>query len=272
MPFSTTIVCFSPTGTSLQVGRAVAGSLDPDFRVLDATHSALDPVEFSRDDVVIISAPVYGGHMAPIASQRFQKIRGQETPAVLVAVYGNRMFENALADMVAFAEERGFRPIALAAFVGEHSYSSVVTPIAVGRPDDADIAEARTFGKAVAEKLGRGDLSAPDCERMTDEPVSPQSEANFLGFVKNYLQQRGNRPIDLPKTDVEVCLSCGACVEACPVDAIDGSNEYRTDESSCIKCCACVKACHSGARTFSSPFAPVLSANFSARKSPRWML
>ncbi|WP_290381273.1 4Fe-4S binding protein, partial [uncultured Duncaniella sp.] len=36
----------------------------------------------------------------------------------------------------------------------------------------------------------------------------------------------------------------------------------------CIKCCACVKSCPEGARSLSSPFAPVLSANFSLRKSP----
>jgi len=43
---------------------------------------------------------------------------------------------------------------------------------------------------------------------------------------------------------VHVCDQCGACAEACPVDAIqlvDGV--YRVEETECTACLECVEAC-----------------------------
>jgi len=39
------------------------------------------------------------------------------------------------------------------------------------------------------------------------------------------------------------CISCGACVSECPVDAIiEGSSQYEINDA-CIDCGACVSAC-----------------------------
>ncbi|SKC39584.1 4Fe-4S binding protein [Maledivibacter halophilus] len=49
------------------------------------------------------------------------------------------------------------------------------------------------------------------------------------------------------KYNVEVCNQCGACAEACPVDAIyleDGV--YLINEDECINCMNCVEACPTG--------------------------
>lgn len=43
--------------------------------------------------LAIIVVPVYGGHVAPLAMERLQYIRGVDTPTVLVVVYGNRAYE-----------------------------------------------------------------------------------------------------------------------------------------------------------------------------------
>jgi hypothetical protein len=58
-------------------------------------------------------------------------------PAVVVAVYGNREYEDALLELKIFAEAAGFRPIAAGVFLGEHSFSTQDMPIAAGRPDAA---------------------------------------------------------------------------------------------------------------------------------------
>lgn len=50
------------------------------------------------------------------------------------------------------------------------------------------------------------------------------------------------------KVDKEKCAGAGACVEACPVDAIKlEDNKAVVDEDACIDCGACVDACPSGA-------------------------
>ena len=45
--------------------------------------------------------------------------------------------------------------------------------------------------------------------------------------------------------DYERCISCGACVSPCPVQAIKQNSEWdvKLDEGRCIRCLICVNAC-----------------------------
>lgn len=182
---------FSPTGTSRKTATAVARGIAAPFaatadstatdpanhaaeanrvaatpengpipvRALDLTHAASRPETLSADTVAVFAAPVYGGRIPRTALERMEGIRGEGTPAVVIAVYGNRAFEKAAAELADFVRARGFVPVAAAAFVGEHSYSTERTPIAAGRPDGQDLAAAEAFGRAVRRKLaGQGPL------------------------------------------------------------------------------------------------------------------
>ncbi len=40
------------------------------------------------------------------------------------------------------------------------------------------------------------------------------------------------------------CISCGACADNCPVDAItEGDSKYVIDADTCIDCGACASVC-----------------------------
>ena len=42
----------------------------------------------------------------------------------------------------------------------------------------------------------------------------------------------------------DACVACGACVEACPVEAIsEGDGKYVIDADTCIGCGRCENAC-----------------------------
>ncbi len=50
------------------------------------------------------------------------------------------------------------------------------------------------------------------------------------------------------KINAEECISCGACADGCPVEAISsGDSAYVIDASKCIDCGACADACPVGA-------------------------
>ena len=96
-------ISFSPTGTSAKVATAIIhgimANIDCRTITLDATHQSVTCEPISKDDLAIISAPVYGGKMASLAKERMKTLTADGTPCILVAVYGNRAFENALNDM-----------------------------------------------------------------------------------------------------------------------------------------------------------------------------
>lgn len=264
----TYVLFFSPTGTTAKIAIAVSEGIEMECKIFNATYSAIDDLYLTKDDLAIIAAPVYGGKMAPIARQRLSRIKGESTPCILLTVYGNRAFENALCDMSEFAESLGLIPVAAGAFVGEHSYSSEKYPIAEGRPDEDDLQTAVNFGRFVSDKMHSGTLLPIDTSTITDFPVSQESLHNFRKFIQQYQDNQKKNTVKLvPVTDSDLCIKCGECISLCPTNAI--ADDCQTVAASlCIKCCACVKGCKMHARHFDSPFAPVLSQNFSKRKEP----
>ena len=58
----------------------------------------ISPIEI-KDSLTILAAPVYGGRVAPIALQRMKRLKGTNAPVILVAVYGNRDYEDALVEL-----------------------------------------------------------------------------------------------------------------------------------------------------------------------------
>lgn len=55
------------------------------------------------------------------------------------------------------------------------------------------------------------------------------------------------------QVDSDVCISCGACVSPCPVQAVEQNPDWsvQIDEAKCVRCMVCVDACP--VRAISSP-------------------
>lgn len=272
-------VVFSPTGTSKKIASAVARGIAfaagaapaeaAPLRTIDLTHTAGASATLAADTVAVIAAPVYGGHVAPTAVKRLETLRGEGTPAVVVAVYGNRAFEKAVAELAELAVRQGFVPVAAGAFVGEHSYSTPETPVAAGRPDAQDLAEAAAFGAAVRKKLDAGDLTPVDAARLKDVRTPLLPMLRFIRFVLGYRRRQKKNPVVyLPAGDAGLCTYCGHCAAICPTQAIARGDEVHTDPARCIRCCACVKGCPVSARSFHTPFAAALARSFTRRKPP----
>ena len=232
------LIYFSPTETSIKVAVAVSKGLG----VSRVTHMNLTvPQARSRsfppvtESLAIIAMPVYAGRLPEEAVARLRRVQGNGAPAVVIVLYGNRAYEDALIELRDLASECGFVPVAAGAFIGEHSYANDHAPIALSRPDPSDLGKARDFGGAI---------------RAMMNGVSAVSELPLLQVPGNVPYQDYRVIKNLaPISDDARCNICGVCMMVCPTGAIslrDGA--MATDASNCILCCACVKACVLSAR------------------------
>lgn len=270
------LVTFSPTHTSKQVGEAIVrGTGVSEIMKTDLTLHPAGKLEIPENTLAVITVPVYGGKVAPLALERMKDIHTSGAPAVLVVVYGNRAYEKALVELDAFASERGFKVIVGGTFVGEHSYSTEQNPIAVGRPDVDDLQFAETFGAKIRTKIETAaemdKLYAVDVNRI-QRPY--QAFFPLFRFLRKVVKLRkGGVPMPrIPAVDTELCSHCGYCAVHCPASAIKKGDECYTDAEKCIRCCACVKGCPQKARTFDTPFAALLADCFKRQKENRIIL
>lgn len=230
---------FSPTGTTEQVGTSVAQGSQWNIENVDLSAPVAGRT-IPTDAVLAISIPVYGGRIPPVAVERMKSLKGQGGPAVAIAVYGNRDFDDALVELQDVLTENGFQVIAGGAFIAEHSLART---IAAGRPDEHDLSIARDFGKALTEKLEKGDTSAPLFPG--NRPYKPLGPEGPVHPVAN-----------------DACVSCGTCAQSCPVSAIP-INAPNTTGDACINCARCIKVCPVGARSFPAPFTEQVTAMLS---------
>jgi len=256
------LIYFSPTNTTKKTLVGITQGLQCNHvEHLDLTSPSAATCEFEQlqsDELAIIGMPVYSGRLPTIAVERLKRLKAEKTPAVVVVVYGNRAYDDALLELKDLASEVGFVPIAGGAFIGEHSFSNDETPIAVGRPDMEDLAKAKAFGRNISEKLLQLNQSeqSPLLEVPGAFPYKP---------LKSLLEA--------PTTNEDDCTQCKLCITVCPTAAIEFNGSIITNQDACIKCCACVKICPTNARVMTpqiNQIAERLSTNCTERREPEF--
>ncbi|MBI9047217.1 MAG: 4Fe-4S binding protein [Anaerolineaceae bacterium] len=256
------LVYFSPTQTTKRVLEGmVTGIENIDIIHIDLTLpvSIFEEITFTSHDLVIFGSPVYAGRIPKDSAVRFKQIKGDQTPAVFVGVYGNRAFEDAVLELKNLMEDQGFVGVAGAAFIGEHSYATPEMNIANGRPDDEDLKIACEFGEnTISRLLG--------CTAIEALPA--------LVVPGNFPHRDPMQPNDSsPETNSDLCTLCGICVDVCPTGAITMKDRIQTDGIKCILCCACTRKCPTSARELQTEqvlkFRTFLVNQHSKRKEPQ---
>jgi len=230
------LVYFSPTHTSERIAKSVAeGMKIEDYKIFDITHPIEEDVEMKEEDFTIFAVPTYGGRIPSTACERLKLIKGNNTPSIIIALYGNMNCGDSLLELRNIVISHGFRPVAGGFFIGEHSFITKKYPVALGRPDESDLKKARDFGAKIISRLSSLLINNVKLKVTGDFPYKPLKAGKS----------------ESPVTNDELCTLCGHCIDVCPVEAISKVNDkIVTDANLCIKCCACVKECPTNARTF----------------------
>ena len=242
---------FSPTGGTAKYAKAMAAGAAEALACPAEVSSFTLPREreevrhFSSDELLIIGSPTYAGKLPNKMLPEFQeKLRGEHTPVLLFVSYGNRNFDNSLAELLSVLRANGFLPLAAAAFACRHAFSDRICP---ERPRVEELAAAQSFAARAAEALKAA--ACADAEAVSLAFTVPgDAEAPYYvpkgedGAPAKFLKAK-------PLTDLSKCLHCGACAAHCPMGSIDAADTSKVP-GICIKCQACVRGCKQGAKYF----------------------
>jgi len=243
----TTKLYFSPTGRTKKIVDAIGKRFDALTVDITLPKHRTQELVFKRDELLIVGMPVYAGRVPGLVIEQLKRVKGDQTPAVLIAVYGNRHYEDALLEMKDLMLEQGFLPFSAGAFIGQHSYTDQVGTC---RPDKEDLKIAEAFSDAIAGKLSQIELVEVPGNRPYREGMGKSSFG--------------------PDVD-EICLKCGICATKCPSGAIKFNRTIKVQGELCIKCHACVQSCPIGAIDFGDRLLAVkarLIENCSLRREP----
>ncbi|MFH0967515.1 MAG: EFR1 family ferrodoxin [Methanobacteriota archaeon] len=262
---SVKLVYFSPTGTTKTVVQSIAHGINPrNVELLDITRpdARIQPLQTSEKELLIIGVPVYMGRVPALVTGWLHAIKAHNTPAVCVVLYGNRVYEDALLELKDILKQCGCIPIAGAAYIGEHSFSSSEIPTAEGRPDIGDLHHAESFGRKIQEKI----TVIPSVDQISEVHI-PGCHP-YRGDPKLWI-------VDFIAVS-DACTQCGICGEECPAGAIDPENSNLIDPAKCITCCACIKHCPKHARTIKPGLVKDASVRlhtlYKERKEPEYFL
>ena len=245
-----TAAFFSATDTTKRIVRSIAENLGGEVAYLNLTNKQLEEdLELGAEDLLLIGMPVYAGRIPSMTVGSLRHIKGKHTPAILVAVYGNRAYDDVFVEMQDIVEPNGFFVFAAGAFIAQHS---IFPKTAAGRPDTADFIKIGKF-----------------CDRCKDRM--------YMGFAEDAASVKlpGNRPYKIPGSiPLKVkanrkCTECGACVKACPVGAISLEHIKESDFTKCIHCARCINICPEHARHFSGLPYHIVAYKFGKKNKER---
>ncbi len=262
---------FSPTGGTRQVAQYLSEKLGALLHAEVEYHSYTLPRErealpvFDADDIVLWATPVYAGRIpnktldyvrSALTHSSNQAIKQSGIKSIALVTFGNRAYDNALAELVGLMEEGGMKPVGAAAMVTRHSFSDTLS---AGRPNEEDFAALDRFAEQLAAKLSIFNsqlsiLKVPG-EAHPEKYYTPLKTNNApAGFLKAK-----------PSCNPDRCTRCGKCLDVCPMGSIDGI---------CIKCQACRRRCPTGAIAFTDPeylsHVAMIERTFAAPKKPEF--
>lgn len=196
---------FSPTGGTKKAGQIFCEGFAKETVFRDLGVQGAEAAQ-PESGWIAVAAPVFGGRIPGVVTEKLKNLHGEGKKAVTLAVYGNRAYEDALLELNQTLEGQGFRVEASAALIAQHS---MAPEVAKGRPDEQDRKEILDFAEKVLDKIKEGagtPVSLPSCTGCgTCEKACP------TGAI---VMKDGTAT-----ADPEKCILCMACTAACPEHA-----------------------------------------------------
>lgn len=231
------IVYFSLTGSTKKVAKAIQKGMSPVLGTCDLVAlKDVDGASLQNYDLIGIGSAVWGG--PPKHLERFvDSLTGLKGKYVFAfcthGATGGRFFPILSKQL----KRKGMKVIGFRDWYGTVNLPMMPRPyFTEGHPDDIDLAEARAFGKEMAELRLRIETEGPGVVPELPKITMPR-------------RSRLRRP--RPKYDRSKCSypDCTLCVDHCPVNGIDLKVSPIVFGRDCHTCHFCEMICPEGAIT-----------------------
>lgn len=94
------LIYFSATGTTRKVVETIGNTISD---INNRRNLLLQPYKeetvVPSENVAVVAMPVYNGRLPVICSESLTHLKGKNTPAIAVVVYGNREYDDALLEL-----------------------------------------------------------------------------------------------------------------------------------------------------------------------------
>ncbi len=254
-------IYFSPTGNSKKILDEIAHGINlPQKEPIELSHPISVTKKLNANELVLIGIPVYAGRVPKQAIDRLKLLTAQNTPTIIVVIYGNRSIDDALIELRNEVITQGFNPVFGGAFISKHAWNNDTHQIAKDRPDTEDFLKAKTFGESIMASINNTEI------------LENKSLLKVPGNLD--YRERKELPKFTPTVNTNLCDLNGKCVEVCPVSAIHIDDSVNIDENKCILCSACITHCPHKALKFDNPWitnvVEYFAKNLIDRKEPEF--
>jgi flavodoxin/ferredoxin len=246
------IIYYSQTGNTAKVARAIhRGLLERVERCDLKSVAEIDPELVDTYDLIGIGSPVWCGAETPNVRRFIEAVPVQKGRHVFCFNTHGVMPEQYFPTVVRRLKGRGFTVIGMRDWFGDVHFQVAPSPYYTnGHPDDIALAEAKAFGREMAEVSRR--ISAGESSLIPAVPervLTPQ----LLALTEFY--RSGHNPHGYLAYDEGKCNypKCRLCMDNCLMEYIDLSTEPRrfgSEGTACdmwLGCTFCEMICPTGA-------------------------
>lgn len=243
------IVYLSPAGATRRVAERIASRLrehGEKVETLDLSEAAgqgLAP-RSGEPACVWVGSPVYSLHALPQVVRYVEDLPViREGFGVPFVTYGTVTSGTALWDLGVAFGARGYQIAGAAKVLALHStFCRSPEPLGAGHPDERDLARVDELVEGVLLRIAAGDPPLrPEALDYQNAKVRETADHASIAQAK-----ARSGPL---RAEEERCTRCGACVEACPVGAVE-LDPYPVFGEECMLCTQCVRECPEDAIPF----------------------